>query len=831
MESKGMRRPILPIAALVVAGILVGKYAGPSLAVVAVAACCGVILFPIARIRRAPILEYAAIALLLAAVGVLLQARGRATSLDELPGRWYGEVTGVLEGPPETRRIARVGGVEKIETEEEETHLAVRAVDQDGAKTPWLVTAYVPGRIEAEYGELLRLRGTMRLFPEERNPGQLDYRDYLLRKKVIAGIRLPAQEAMTRLGRAKGNPLKGALLKVKEAMRRGISKGLDDEGRRIMGAMVLGERRGVRGALRDDFIRSGTAHVLTVSGFHVGVVALFAWAIMRLLRAGIVAQAVAVCLVAVGYAALTGFAPASLRAAAMICSWRGAVIVRRRADGLSTLAFALLVVLAALGGDELFSPGLQLSFAAVTAIVVLSPKLERMMGGGPPEPWEMLLPKSAWQRGVDLLGDAARKAAAIGAAAWVGITPIMAYHFHIITPAALIENLFVVPLAGIVIPLGLVAGAAGAVFHGMVPLAVLLRPFLWLLRATVGLLAKLPGGHFYTIGPSAAWVALFFAMFALGVWRRKLRISTGQYALAALLLTGAYTWQGVRAQHRDELEYSVLDIGAGLATCMLFPEGEVILFDAGSRNIPAVGERVVAPFLWERGVRRVDLLLLSHTHSDHTSGVAGLLERVPVSCVGVPVGFDRSETGKELLALFRKKGIEVLSLGEGDVLRLGDTTLHVLNPPKDPELLALLDENERSMVVDVAHERGRFLFTGDAANFAMRRLLQRHAEGTWDVVVLPHHGLNPEAAADFIDAVRPQLALASYIDTPPAMEGLGVATMDTASFGAITIRSSPAGLAARGHLGGEVLAPKARPFDIEAAGGTIKGLTSGGATQ
>jgi beta-lactamase superfamily II metal-dependent hydrolase len=113
----------------------------------------------------------------------------------------------------------------------------------------------------------------------------------------------------------------------------------------------------------------------------------------------------------------------------------------------------------------------------------------------------------------------------------------------------------------------------------------------------------------------------------------------------------------------------------------------------------------------------------------------------------------------------------------------------------------------------------------------MRRLVQRHPEGTWDVVVLPHHGLNPETAADFIDAVRPQLALASYTDTPPAMERLEVETMETASFGAITIRSSPAGLAARGHLGGEVLAPKAGMFDMEAAGGTINGYAPGGATQ
>jgi len=817
-----MRRPILPIAALVVAGILVGRYAQPPFTAAVTAACCGAVLFPIGRTRRRTALEYAALVLLLLGVGMLLQMRGRTPSLDDLPTTWHGEVTGVVEERPEVRRIGR-GEEDDTEAEAEQTFLTVNAVTEDGRRTGWLVNAYVPGRVESRYGDLLRLRGKMRLFPEERNPGQLNYREYLLRKRLVAGISLQAQEAMEKLGGGRGNPVKAAMLKVKGAMAGALSRGLGEDSRRIVGAMVLGERAGVWGELEEDFVRSGTAHILTVSGFHIGVAAFFAWIVMRLLRTGTVAQAITVCAVSVGYAALTGFAPASLRAAAMICCWRGAVIFRRRGDGLSALALALLVVLAVLGGDELFSPGLQLSFAAIGTIVLLSPKLDAMLGGRQPEPWEILLLKSTWQRAIEFLGHWVRKLVAIGAAAWIGTTPILAYHFHIIAPAALIGNLIVVPLAGAIIPLGLVTGTVGALLPGAAPLAALLRPFLWLLRILVGALARVPGGHLYTFGPGAVWVGLFFVMVAAGVWRRKLRIGTGRYAVASVMLLAGYTWQGAMAEHRGELECTVLDVGAGLATCVFLPRGEVLLFDAGSRNIPNVGERIVAPFLWERGARAVDLLLLSHTHYDHVSGVGDLLERVPVKCIGVPVGFDRTKTGEELLAAFREKSISVLTLGEGDVLRFGDATLRVLNPPKDPCILGLLDENERSMVVDLAHEQGRFLFTGDAADFAMRKLSRQGWEGSWDVVLMPHHGLNPRTAADFVEAVKPRLALASYAETPPAMEGLAAATMDTASAGAITVESTVAGMVAKGYVGTTAMNLPRGSFDMHGGNGTIKG--------
>jgi len=824
-----MRRPILPITALVVAGVLIGRYAEPAFAAAALAACCGAILFPVGRMRRKALLEYAGLTLLLLSTGMLLQMKGRPPLLDSFPTTWQGKITGIIEEQPEVRRMGR-DDEDDTEAETEQTFLTVNVVTKEGRRTGWLVNAYVPGRVEARYGDLLRLRGKMRLFPEERNPGQLNYREYLLRKRVIAGISLPAQEAMQRVGAGKGNFLKGAMLRVKGEMGRALSRGLDEDGQRIVGAMVLGERRGVSGELEEDFVKSGTAHILTVSGFHIGVAAFFAWVVMRLLRTGIVAQAIAVCAVAVGYSALTGFAPASVRAAAMICCWRGAVIVKRRADGSSALALALLVVLAVLGGNELLSPGLQLSFAAIGAIVILSPRLEAMMGGRTREPWEMLLPRSALWRGMECVGNQIRKLAAIGAAAWIGTTPVLAYHFHIIAPAALIGNLVVVPLAVAVIPLGLLAGTLGLPISAASP-AIVLKPFVWLLQRAVELLARLPGGHFYTVGPGGLWVAVFFGAIAAGVWRHKLKIGTGRYALAATLLAAGYTWQGTVVGQRAKLECTVLDVGAGLATCVVLPGGEVMVFDAGSRNIPSVGQRIVAPFLWERGIRRIDLLLLSHTHSDHTSGVADLLERVPVKCVGVPVGFGLSETGAELLEVFRKNSMGVLVLGQGDVLRFGDTTLRVLNPPKDAGLLELLDENERSMVVGLEHEQGRFLFTGDAADFAMHRLASSSSEGAWDVVVLPHHGLNPETALDLLHSIKPSVALVSYTETPPGTETLGVPVMDTASAGAITVEASSGGIAPRGHIGGEPFLPKGHQFDSGAGNGRItSSRPDGGAT-
>ena len=141
-----MRRPILPITALVVAGILISRYAHAAFAFAAIVACCGAILYPWGRMRRRRRLEYAGLVLLLAATGMFLQIRGRTPSLEGLPATWRGEVTGVVEEWPEVRRVKRV--VEHdAETEEEETRLTIDMVDEEGRKTGWLANAYVPERV------------------------------------------------------------------------------------------------------------------------------------------------------------------------------------------------------------------------------------------------------------------------------------------------------------------------------------------------------------------------------------------------------------------------------------------------------------------------------------------------------------------------------------------------------------------------------------------------------------------------------------------------------------------------------------------------------------
>ncbi len=795
-----MRRPIVLVTVLVVSGILLGELTSPGFAAVAGIVLVGLIAFPAGRIRGISALEYVGVSALLLSVGMLLQMRGAMPELEGLPKRWEGKVTGVVAEEPEIRRVVRASGLEEVETEEEQSRFLIRLLDAKRRATHWRASVLVPGRVEVKYGELLELRGSLFLFPEDRNPGQFDYREYLLRRRIIAGISVPTEEAIIRLDEPKGGSLKRALVRMKSALRRNLSRGLDEDGEQIMGAMVLGDRQRVRGKVEDDFVKSGTAHILTVSGFHIGVAAFFAWAAVRLLGGGITLQAVVACLASVGYAGLTGFAPASLRATAMICCWQGAVIFRRQADGLSTLGLALLVVLGVLGGEELFSPGLQLSFAAVSAIVLLSPRLERLLGGGRKEPWEMLLPKSGWQQAGGWIGNIVRKLVAIGTSAWIGTAPILAYHFHIATPSALLGNLAVVPLASVLIPLGLLGGAVGWMPVVGVVVSGAIRPLLWLLRNVVWLLAELPGGHFYTAGPSAFWVLFFFGMLGVGLWRRKLGIGGGRFAAVVLLAASVYAWQGAFTRQRERLELTVLDVGRGLASCVFLPEGPVMVFDAGSMSMPGVGKRVVAPFLWERGARKVDLLLISHTHSDHSNGVLDLLERMAVREVGVPVGFERSETGRALLRKLRERGLAPSFLGEGDVIGLGEAELRVMNPPKDPKLIALLDENERSLVVSLDHPMGRVLFTADAANFAVHRLSKRPPAEGWDVAVLPHHGLNPERAKELVDAARPWLALASYDERPTVLNELDVSAMDTASSGAISVRASPKGLEASGYL-------------------------------
>ena len=327
----------------------------------------------------------------------------------------------------------------------------------------------------------------------------------------------------------------------------------------------------------------------------------------------------------------------------------------------------------------------------------------------------------------------------------------------------------------------------------------------WLVRAA----DHLPGGAVYAPTPALGWVVGFYALLAAAVlldgpWRRRSAVGLLVWTLGGLLI-GAYR------PAADEMRVTFLAVGHGGCVVIETPDGRVLLYDTGTTAGPDVVRRTIAPFLWHRGVTRVDEVFLSHADLDHFNGLVELLRRFPVGRVTRTPSF----AGKDspgvafVMAELDRQGVEQRTAKAGDRFTAGEVSLEILHPPTvGPDG----NENSRSLVLLVSHAGQSILLTGDLEGMGQSLVTSRTPPAV-DVMLAPHHG-SPAANSPALAAwARPRLVVSS--NKPRSMEPLrksygpvGAAVWDTATAGAVTLRSHRSGLTAEAFRTGERLVVK-----------------------
>ncbi len=326
---------------------------------------------------------------------------------------------------------------------------------------------------------------------------------------------------------------------------------------------------------------------------------------------------------------------------------------------------------------------------------------------------------------------------------------------------------------------------------------------------------RVPFGHIYTPAPPMWWLVGFYALIAGlvllgGVWSRR--------CLAAVLVWVCFGLVvGLQPRTADEARFAFLAVGHGGCVVIETPDGRVLLYDAGTTVGPDAVRRVVGPYLWSRGINRVDEVFLSHADMDHFNGLPELLRRFHVGQVTMTPSFADKETAgvDAVLAALEKSGVRVRVVAAGDRFRAGAMTFDVLHPPAvGPKGT----ENARSMVLLVRHEGHTVLLTGDLEGEGQALTTARPVAPV-DVMLAPHHGgkianaprgssEKPEAGAMAAWA-RPKLVVASQRPGTPTEHlyasygAVGATVWDTPTHGAVTIRSHPTGLLAEAFRGGE----------------------------
>jgi competence protein ComEC len=550
----------------------------------------------------------------------------------------------------------------------------------------------------------------------------------------------------------------------------------------ILGATLLGERGNLTPDQRAKFVRSGTVHLLVVSGLHVG---LLAGAIVLLLRVFGVdprhAWAVAG-VAALGYLFITGLQPSVLRATSMVVIYAIGRVLMRRPDPLNVLGASALVSLA-ISPVDVFELGFQLSYLAVLGILVIAPCLRLRPAPGLGE-------RPRGGRLAQYAFGSLRISAAVGLATW----PLLAMTVHVVSPAMFVTNLVAAPLLTLMLALALLAPVAFIPGMGAVialPLSLLAGLLDWI----AGTFAALPFGHLFTPAPPLWWLAGYYAALLAVPLLPMLRLPRISGAVLWLLwLCVLPTTSLVSTEGPGPVRVTALDVGQGQCVVIEVPAGPCLVLDCGSTNLGGAGERVLAPYLWSRGRRQIDALFISHADADHVNGLPQVLERFKVGRVYVPETMADDEAGAALLQWLRAR-CDVAVLKRGQNLHLAEgLELRCLWPDRD-FAQALFSErlyrNEAGLVLELRAGGRSVLMPSDVEAPGLAGVMPHL--GRADVLFAPHQGSHVTGLESLLQHLRPEHIIVSARDSFPSDESMrafdasGAKVWRTWADGAVTI--------------------------------------------
>ncbi len=536
----------------------------------------------------------------------------------------------------------------------------------------------------------------------------------------------------------------------------------------VVRAMVLGDRTGLERETEDAFRIAGTYHVLALSGAQIALVAAVLLWPLRYLLAPPWLRALLVSSLLAAYAVLVGGDVPIVRAALMASVVLAGQALDLDSDTANLLGAAALLVLVARPGDW-SDIGFQLSFAATLGLVLLTPALVARL---PRLPLRLEL------------------ALATSVAAQLALLPLLALHFHRIAPAALVLNLVAVPLSTAVLLAGVAVLAASAL---AAPLAAGLG---WVAFAAArGLLASgtvvegLPFLDARVPSPPVWWMvahAAGLACLARGRLRPATAIVTAAAALAAVVHLAGPSGDGT-------LTLTVLDVGQGDSLVLSSPRGRTMLVDTGGSfdGRLDIGERVLGPYLWSRGVRRLAPLVLTHAHPDHAGSVDFIVRAFGIDDVWEGLG-PRSDRGyAQLDGSLRRAGVPRRALTRGAWFDWDGVRIDVLGPRAHPP--PAVTRNDDSLVLRVRLGEVSLLLAGDVEGAGEAWL----DPGPLSVLKVAHHGSRTSSGEAFLTRTRPRVAITSSGSRNPfghphpevveRLRSLGALVFRTDLEGAVTV--------------------------------------------
>ncbi len=597
------------------------------------------------------------------------------------------------------------------------------------AWNPVRAALYLQGDTKYGPGDILRAEVDWQQPASPANPGEFDYAAYQKRQGILATAYLTGDRSLELVSGAlgRGNNSRQTL--------RVRASGLPGQAGELLSTLLLGETPGDWAAC---WRQAGLAHVLAVSGLHVGLLLAMLLRLLAWMRVPPLWRYLLGASALIAYGLLIGSRPSVWRAIIMALIGLLALATGRLRDWPSALAAAAILLLLH-NPRLLFDAGWELSFAATWGVLALSPLIVARLP---------LLPLRL------------DRAIATSLAAQAATLPIVLYYFYLINPLAILSNLVMLPF----LPLLLILGA---VYLALSPLAGWLAPLVgWVFgiaQCIVEWLARVPGMTI-SLGQPPLWL-VGLSLLLLGLcWylqaaktRRWLVVG---WLVVTLLATG---WQPILRFALNRYQLRVLAVGQGASSVVHLPDSRALLFDVGGGS-DSVGRRIIVPYLRQQGTLRVSAIYLSHLDSDHVRGLTDVLASFPVDRIYLAASAQSQPWYSVLAEMATRYEIQLHMLGVGD--QIVERALHVsvLHPSGTA---ASDDANEDSLVLQLDWPNLCALLPGDIGAVTESEIRSR-VSTPLDVLLVAHHGSANSSGEQFLSSLAPML---SIISTGPNQYG------------------------------------------------------------
>jgi competence protein ComEC len=505
----------------------------------------------------------------------------------------------------------------------------------------------------------------------------------------------------------------------------------------VLEALLIGERERLPETVISSLQNAGLFHLFAISGAHIAIISFLLFFLFKAIRIPTRVSYGLLMIVIIFFVLLVEGRPSVLRAAIMTLAFLLGKLLWKSVNLINTISISAFFLLL-FNPFSLFSAGFQLTFAATFSIILFYPRIIKYLPKLPLRISEIF---------------------ALSLSAQIGVLPIIALTFNRVTLSALLLNFAAIPLIGLIMASGYtflllsfvlpqlsayLAEAIGLFIDILISLSHILDNF--------GFLSyRIPTPY----GITVIGYIFFLLLFLLPVRKKIIRwlFSAGFLIFLIILITYPFS------STSKNLKVTFIDVGQGDSILVEFPGRKKMLIDGGGtpQGNFNIGERVVSPFLWDKGIKKIDIVVLTHAHPDHMNGLRAVVRNFGIGEFWEAYSPKNNRT-YEAFRKFIPLSAEKKRYFMDHKISMEDIKIEVLFPPETTPY-TLLAENDHSLVIKLTYGQTSFLFTGDISQDVESEISQRNTDIHSSVLKAPHHGSRFSSSMDFLLSVNPEIII------------------------------------------------------------------------